>query len=75
MSQLMAGGLHPIMGRCGPSVSIQADQAQEGERLTELAFVSPAYPTKVGFSDTDAGLTDRAPPVPEPHSPQPGIPR
>jgi hypothetical protein len=75
MSQLMAGGLHPIMRGSGPSVPVQADQAQEGQRLTELAAVSPAYSTKVGFLDTDAGLTDRTPPVTEPHLPQPGVPR
>ena len=71
----MAGGLHPIMRGSGPSVPVQADQAQEGQRLTELAAVSPAYSTKVGFLDTDARLTDRTPPVPEPHLPQPGVPR
>ena len=47
---------------------------QEGESLTELAAVPPAHPTEVGFGDTDAGLTGRTPPVPEPHSPQPGVP-
>jgi hypothetical protein len=75
MSQLMAGGLHPIMRGCGPSVPIQADQAHEGEGLPELAAVPPADPTKVPFSDADAGLSDRTSPIPEPHLPQPGVPR